>query len=213
MSFGSQILGHEKWKERKFKHFLCLGCQGKWIFLKEMKIWEKMGPSVTQGIHFSSHFLAFIIKYSNYFLIIVKHLKVKFKENLVYYAYGKGKELISFSFLYVNQTRPQSFFYGKVVDCYVLQRKIISGDWSMFHRVGGGMHKNELRSRNEIYNCVLRLVDKYTIIFPLRAKCFYWSRVGYVWNTRYETYILHLGTKRISEQLCDDGTNPQKALR
>ena len=119
-----------------------------------------MGPSVPQGIHFSSNFLAFITKYSNYFLIIVKHLKIKFKENLDLLCPWKGKRIDFISFPLCEPNETSKFFYGKVVDCYILQRKIVSGIDLCSIGFGGGMDKNKLRSRNEIYNCVLRLVDK-----------------------------------------------------
>lgn len=103
--FGSRILGHEKWKEMKLKHFLCLVCQEKRnIFLKEMKIGGN-GSLHTSRDLFSLPFFCIYYKIFWPFSQRCQTFEMKVIRNLNFSCLRKKKEIIllSFSFRELNK--------------------------------------------------------------------------------------------------------------
>lgn len=105
--FGSRILNHEKGTKRNLKHFLYLGYQRKKnIFLKERKIGENSSSALPVN-YFPSCFFFHLLHNILTIFQRCQTLKKKVKGNLNFLCLWKEKKLISFSFLFVNQTKPK----------------------------------------------------------------------------------------------------------
>lgn len=83
-------------KRNETQTFLVFGMsRERKYFPEENENRGEMISSTPQEIYFLSHFSAFIIKYSDYFLNVAKHLKWKLKKILISHIYKKKKKLIS----------------------------------------------------------------------------------------------------------------------